>query len=959
MTRGYDVVVVGAGPAGIAAAAGFAQRGADVLLLEAAPEAKTRLAGEWLHPRAATALSKLRLLEALPRSARQTGHGFAFFSDDGSAPVLLPYAEGQRALALEHSVLVDALRTAVAAAPRVTYVPHARVHTLSAGTLDYTQRGTTHHVRAGLVVGADGRSSFVRAALLGPRHAPPAVSHMAGVLLEDVTLPYEDHGHVLLGGPGPLLMYRVSERHVRLCLDVPAGSAARTPEAIYHAFAPVLPSGLRRAFRGTLEHGKVTWAANRLTPRSHYGAGDVALVGDAVGTTHPLSAAGMSLGILDAMALVGARDVRAYAQRRSRESHVPEVLARALYEVVTRDDESATAVRDAMVRMWRRSPRERARTMHILSGQDPGRASFAAAFTKVAGGALAASVAMPGVVTTRAARVGALGEWARYPLMMVPARASRVGDRSPARETPTAPREFVDKGADAARSRTPQDRTTHPSASVGDAARTNAPLDHATLARLRAKAWAIAGPVSGGTWPRAPQVRRAVRALLTDVGALRRAGAHRKPALRDEHALTSAVVLSALLDGRCADTDAIVGVARGLTAGFPYSAQVAPQVEHALRRYAAHVSAAPRVQRPALRAAPDGTLSGPDWDFCQAALEGVSRSFAKPIAALPPSLRAAVTCGYLLCRVADTIEDAPNESATARDEHFERFMAALEGRGRATDFERELGGWPGTEAELELAAGLSQVIRVLDATPAPMAAAVRRWVAEMVFGMRVYAHRDAGRDGLRAPLTVSDLERYCYFVAGTVGHMLTDLFLLHMGPEAAPLEATLRARAESFGAGLQLVNILKDVTDDRARGWSFVPRELTDLDALSLAVLLDETERAQAHSSIAPLFDLATRKLDDALTYTLAIPPEHLGIRLFCLLPVFMAARTLVLARGNDDVFRPGRPVKIPRDEVEELATTCLACVRSDDALRAAYAALWQPTVPTQVHQPFARGEHV
>ena len=220
-----------------------------------------------------------------------------------------------------------------------------------------------------------------------------------------------------------------------------------------------------------------------------------------------------------------------------------------------------------------------------------------------------------------------------------------------------------------------------------------------------------------------------MRALLADVGALRRAGAHRKPALREEHALTSAVVLGALLDGRCADADAIAGVARGLTAGFPYAAHVAPQVEHALRRYGAHVSAAPRVQRPALRAASDGTLSGPDWDFCQAALEGVSRSFAKPIAALPPSLRAAVTCGYLLCRVADTIEDAPDESATARDEHFERFMAALEGRGRATDFERELGGWPGTEAELELAAGLSQVIRVLDATPAPMAAAVRRWVA--------------------------------------------------------------------------------------------------------------------------------------------------------------------------------------------------------------------------------------
>ena len=39
MTRAYDVVVVGAGPAGVAAAAAFAKRGADVLLLEAEPNA--------------------------------------------------------------------------------------------------------------------------------------------------------------------------------------------------------------------------------------------------------------------------------------------------------------------------------------------------------------------------------------------------------------------------------------------------------------------------------------------------------------------------------------------------------------------------------------------------------------------------------------------------------------------------------------------------------------------------------------------------------------------------------------------------------------------------------------------------------------------------------------------------------------------------------------------------------
>ncbi|MBK6580314.1 MAG: hypothetical protein IPG17_29965 [Sandaracinaceae bacterium] len=72
-----------------------------------------------------------------------------------------------------------------------------------------------------------------------------------------------------------------------------------------------------------------------------------------MGTTHPLSAAGMTLGILDAVTLVETGDVTRYATARARSSRVPEVLSQALYEVVTRDDESASGVRDAMVRVAR------------------------------------------------------------------------------------------------------------------------------------------------------------------------------------------------------------------------------------------------------------------------------------------------------------------------------------------------------------------------------------------------------------------------------------------------------------------------------------------------------------------------------------------------------------------------------------------------------------------------------
>ena len=65
-------------------------------------------------------------------------------------------------------------------------------------------------------------------------------------------------------------------------------------------------------------------------------------------------------------------------------------------------------------------------------------------------------------------------------------------------------------------------------------------------------------------------------------------------------------------------------------------------------------------------------------------------------------------------------------------------------------------------------------------------------------------------------------------------------------------------------------------------------------------------------------------------------------MRLFCLLPLWMAVRTLVHARGNDAMFVPGQPVKIARAEVEQLIADCMANAQSDEALRRRYDALWQ-----------------
>ena len=334
-----------------------------------------------------------------------------------------------------------------------------------------------------------------------------------------------------------------------------------------------------------------------------------------------------------------------------------------------------------------------------------------------------------------------------------------------------------------------------------------------------------------------------------------------------------------------------------------------------------------------------------DWDFCTSSLRLVSRTFSRPIEVLPGDLRKAVTCGYLLCRIVDAVEDNETFTVSERDERYRAFHAVLSGAASASGFERLWLGVDGSpEHEIDLCSQIHRVMSILDDVPAEMRAAVLCWVTEMARGMQIYSHRAPDQDGIVAPWTGDDLERYCYFVAGTVGHMLTELFVLQANLEQDGPEAwRMRELAESFGVGLQLVNILKDITDDLHRGWSFVPRSLCRAQGLHSRELTDPKRRVDAHRAVFPLFGLARRNLDRALDYSLTVPAEHREVRLFCLLPLWMAVKTVECALGNDSMFISGEEVKITRQEVEAIIERCVATVDDDALLRSDYEAMWQP----------------
>ncbi len=369
----YDVAVVGAGPVGAVAALAHARRGARVVLFEANPRSALRLAGEWLHPPAIEALYRLGidLPAAIPEHT--IGQGFVVYPEDGSAPCLLPYSQGARGFSCEHRDLVEALRAAAIADPDVEYLASARVRRIEGQRLCYTRRGEDGlgFVTADRIVGADGRCSIVRTALgLPVDHA--VCSRMVGMRLRDVELPYEGYGHVVLGGPGPILAYRMSSREVRLIVDVPVTCRGRAERAAYlwDGYAAALPGALRPRFREALLAGEFQGATNEIRARSEYGRDRLFLVGDAVGHYHPLTAVGMTLGFGDALCLADCAGSAEYASRRRRATQVAELLAAGLYEAFAESSEAAVGMRRGIYRMWRRSNAERMRTMRYLACQD-------------------------------------------------------------------------------------------------------------------------------------------------------------------------------------------------------------------------------------------------------------------------------------------------------------------------------------------------------------------------------------------------------------------------------------------------------------------------------------------------------------------------------------------------------------------------------------------------------------
>jgi 4,4'-diapophytoene synthase len=295
-------------------------------------------------------------------------------------------------------------------------------------------------------------------------------------------------------------------------------------------------------------------------------------------------------------------------------------------------------------------------------------------------------------------------------------------------------------------------------------------------------------------------------------------------------------------------------------------------------------------------------------------LQHVSRTFALTIPQLPEPLCTVVANAYLLCRIADTIEDDKLMSAKLKKEYAERFIEVVKGSENAELFAEAL--FPllsptATEAEHDLIANTAPVIRLTHGFNNRQRAALERCVKIMADGMVLY--QDA--ETLDGVADQKDMDQYCYYVAGVVGEMLTELFCDH-SHEIDAQRSEMMKLGVSFGQGLQMTNILKDIWEDHERGACWLPRDVFSRHGVDIRHKTPGEMDQGFNEALIELLGVAYAHVNNALRYTLMIPAKEKGLRLFCLWALGMAVLTLDKIRQYPE-FTEGQQVKITRRSVK------------------------------------------
>ncbi|KAG0362059.1 squalene epoxidase-domain-containing protein [Gamsiella multidivaricata] len=379
----YDIIIIGGGVLGASFTATFGKQGKRVLMIERDLSEPDRIVGELLQPGGCDALKELGLADCMEGIDAVPTFGYGVIR--GSEMVHIPYTTDPstgkpvQGRSFHHGRFIQKLRAAAARTPNVSIV-EATVNeilydqdgvratgvscTAKKDATDgesVTSSASSTEYKSPMVVVADGCFSKFRKQYLSK--PVKTASHFVGLILKDVSLPFPNHGHVILATPSPILMYQISKTETRILIDIPgqlpSASSGALRSYLESTVSPQLPQAAQKSFLRALETERLRSMPNSFLPPSTSSELGVIVLGDAMNMRHPLTGGGMTVALSDVVYLrdflkdnvlkdqeVTMIQMELFFWKRKEMSAIINILAQALYTLFSGTDKNLTVLRN-------------------------------------------------------------------------------------------------------------------------------------------------------------------------------------------------------------------------------------------------------------------------------------------------------------------------------------------------------------------------------------------------------------------------------------------------------------------------------------------------------------------------------------------------------------------------------------------------------------------------------------
>lgn len=318
--------------------------------------------------------------------------------------------------------------------------------------------------------------------------------------------------------------------------------------------------------------------------------------------------------------------------------------------------------------------------------------------------------------------------------------------------------------------------------------------------------------------------------------------------------------------------------------------------------------------------------------FCHNIIGDVSRTFALSIEKAGDLLSDHTCIGYLLCRIPDTIEDFSGISTDKKVELLKVYMKILQNKKKRYELIDEFidssKQYEIRAPEKRLIKNTGKVFKAFEGFYGDVRNSMKSHISTMIEGMSEIIQEH--RNGVRIH-DMKEFSKYCYYVAGTVGGLLTDLFQI---TEDLSQQTTkkLKKYSDNFGEALQTVNIIKNVyTDFEDENSVYIPQSLLKKEGTNQERILIDKEKSL--KAIGKLRKHSKQNLVKSKEYIKTLPTRAKGARRFTIIPYLLAVSTLRETKRREKELLEPEPVKINKSEVFSILDRLPECVEDNGYL--------------------------